>query len=95
MYAVVRRYKGATALFDELARREQDVKDVISGVPGFTAYYLVRSGDGGASITICQDQAGTAESSRRAAEWVRQNVPNSASSPPEVTEGEVLYNFGK
>ena len=39
--------------------------------------------------------AGTAESSRRAAEWVRQNVPNAASSPPEITEGEVLYNFGK
>jgi hypothetical protein len=93
MYAVVRRYKGATALFDELARREQDVKDVILPVPGFVAYYLVRSADGGASITMCQDQAGTAESSRRAAEWVRQNLPNVAGDPPELTEGEVLFNF--
>ena len=69
MYAVVRVYKGANALFDELARREQDVRSVISGVPGFSAYYLVRAPDGGgASITICQDQAGTSESSRRAAD---------------------------
>ncbi len=93
MYAVVRRYKGATALFDELARREQDVRDVIQGVPGFVAYYLVRSGDGGATITICQDQSGTAESTRRAADWVRQNMPAAAGNPPEVTEGEVVINF--
>jgi hypothetical protein len=95
MYAVVRRYKGATALFDELARREQDVRDVIQGVPGFTAYYLVRSGDGGATVTVCQDQSGTSESTRRAAEWIRQNVPGAAGNAPEVTEGEVLFNFTK
>ena len=93
MYAVVRRYKGANALFEELARREQDVKDVIQGTPGFVAYYLVRSADGGASITVCQDQAGTAESSKRAADWIRQNLPNTAGATPEMTEGEVLYNF--
>jgi hypothetical protein len=95
MYAVVRRYKGATALFDELARREQDVKEIIEGVPGFVAYYLVRSADGGASVTVCQDQAGTAESNKRAGDWIRQNVPNVAGGTPEITEGEVLFNFGQ
>ena len=95
MYAVVRRYKGATALFDELARREQDVRDVIMGAPGVVAYYLVRSQDGGVSITVCQDQNGTAESTRRAADWMRQNLPNIAGGAPEVTEGEVLFNFGQ
>jgi glycine/D-amino acid oxidase-like deaminating enzyme len=93
MYAVVRRYTGATALFDELARREQDVRDVIQGVSGFVAYYLVRSGDGGVTITVCQDQTGTSESTRRAAEWIRQNLPNVAGGTPEVTEGEVVFNF--
>jgi hypothetical protein len=95
MYAVVRRYTGATALFDELARREQDVRDVIMGAPGVVAYYLVRSQDGGVSITVCQDQNGTAESTRRAADWMRQNLPNIAGGAPEVTEGEVLFNFGQ
>jgi hypothetical protein len=93
MYAVVRRYKGANALFEELTRREQDVKEVIGGTPGFVAYYLVRSTDGGASITVCQDQAGTAESSKRAADWIRENLPNIAGATPEMTEGEVLFNF--
>jgi glycine/D-amino acid oxidase-like deaminating enzyme len=93
MYAVIRRYTGATQLFDELARRRSDVEQILTGVQGFRGYYLVRSGDGGASITVCDDQAGTSESTRRAADWIRQNVPNAASSPPQVTEGEVLYNF--
>ena len=56
---------------------------------------LVRSGDGGTSITICEDRAGTEESSRRAADWVRQTVPAAAGNPPEISEGEVLYQFGR
>jgi heme-degrading monooxygenase HmoA len=93
MYAVIRRYKGATALFEELAKREQDVKNVVLTVPGFISYYLVRSADGGATITVCQDQAGTAESVKRAAAFIRENLPNVAGDPPELTEGEVLFNF--
>ena len=92
MYAVIRRYTHAPQLFDELVRRQADVKQLIEGVPGFVSYYLVRAGDGGASITVCQDQAGTAESSRVARDWVRENVP-AATAPPELTEGEVLFNF--
>jgi hypothetical protein len=95
MYIVVRRYRGASQLFEELARRQTEVDQVIRGVPGFVAYYLVRADDGGASITICEDRAGTEESTRRAANWVRQNVPAAAGNPPEVTEGEVLYQFGQ
>ena len=40
MYAVVRTYsgKGATELFDALGQREEDVKALISGVPGFVNY---------------------------------------------------------
>ena len=64
-------------------------------MPGFVSYTLVRSGDGGTSITVCEDRAGTEESSRRAADWVRQIVPAAAGNPPEITEGEVLYQFGR
>lgn len=94
MYAVIRRYTHTPQLFDELVRRQADVKQLIEGVPGFVSYYLVGSSDssGGASITVCQDQAGTTESSRVAREWVLQNVPAST-SPPEVIEGEVLFSF--
>ena len=94
MYAVVRRYQGASQLFEELAQRQADVAQLLRDVPGFVDYYLFRSGDGGgASVTVCEDRAGTQESTRRAAEWIRQNVPAAAGTPPEITEGEVLYRI--
>ena len=93
MYAVIRRYQSNTGIFDTVVEREQEVRELISGVPGFVAYYVVRSGNADASITICQDQSGTTESTRRAADWVRQNVPAAVSSPPEIIEGEVPLNF--
>jgi len=93
MYTVVRRYTNASQLFDTLQQRQADVEQLIRGVKGFVAYSLIRSGDGGASITFCEDRAGSEESSRVAAEWVRQNVPAAAGRPPEVTEGEVLFQF--
>ena len=92
MYAVIRRYRDS-AIFDAVVNREQEVREIISGVPGFVAYYVVRSGNGDASITICQDQSGTAESTRRAADWIRQNLPSVTGSPPEITEGEVPISF--
>ena len=93
MYAVIRRYQGS-AIIDAVASRQGEVEALIRAVPGFVAYYAVRAGDGGATITICQDQAGTAESTRRAAEWVRQNMPEVGSAgAPEVTEGEVSVTF--
>ena len=94
MYAVVRRYKGGSQVIDEVVRKRADVEKLISGVPGFIGYYVIKTADGGATITVCQDRAGTEESTRVAADWVRQNVP-AASSPPEVAEGEVALHFGK
>jgi hypothetical protein len=93
MYAVIRRYGPGTGIFDVVTTREQEVREIISGVPGFVAYYVVRSGTVDASITICQDQSGTTESTRRAADWVRQNVPAAVGSPPEIIEGEVGLSF--
>ena len=94
MYAVVRTYsgKGATELFDALGQREEDVRALISGVPGFVSYAAVRNGDGGVTVTVCDDKAGTDESSRRAAQWVAENV-DAAADPPTITEGSTVLQF--
>ena len=94
MYAVVRAYsgQGASELFDLLGQREEDVKSLISGVPGFVSYTAFRSGDGGMTVTVCQEKAGTDESSRRAAEWVKENVSTTA-NPPVITEGSTVLQF--
>ena len=95
MYAVVRTYsgQGAAELFDLLGQREDDVKALISGVPGFVSYAAVRSGEGGVTVTVCEDKAGTDESSRRAAEWVKDNL-GATTNPPTITEGEAILQFG-
>jgi hypothetical protein len=95
MHAVVRRYSGASALNDLLAQRSQDVEQLLSDIPGFVAYYAIRAGDELATVTVCEDQAGTQESSRRAAEWVRQNLTGASVGAPEITEGEAFIQFGR
>jgi hypothetical protein len=94
MHVIVRTYsgQGATELFDLLGQREDEVKDLIGGVPGFVTYAAFRSGDGGSTVTVCEDKAGTDESSRRAAEWVRENVSSTA-DPPAITEGGTVLQF--
>jgi len=94
MHVVVRSYsgQGASELFDLMEQREEDVKELISGVPGFVSYAAFRSGDGGMTVTACQDKAGTDESSNRAAAWVKENVSASV-DPPEVTEGSTILQF--
>jgi hypothetical protein len=94
MHAVVRSYsgQGASELFDQLEQRNDEVKDLIGGVPGFVSYTAFRTDDGGSTVTICQDKTGTDESSRRAAEWVKENITGTA-NPPEVTEGGTVVHF--
>ncbi len=94
MYAVVRRYTGAGPLARAMLERRRDVEDILRGVPGFRAYYALRAKDGTvATITVCDDLAGTSESTRRAAAWVRQHLAGVALSPAEITEGEVYLTL--
>ena len=95
MYAAVRSYsgQGASELFDVLGQREEDVKSLISGVPGFVSYVAFRSGDGGMTVTICEDKAGTDESFRRAAKWVKENISTTGSPPVVITEGSTVLRF--
>ena len=76
-----------------LARRTDEVEQLIRGVSGFVSYCLVRTADGGFSVSVFEDRAGTEESNRRAADWIRQNAPQVAGSPPEVIEGEAILQL--
>jgi hypothetical protein len=94
MHAVVRSYsgQGASELFEQLEQRNEEIKDLIGGVPGFVSYTAVRSSEGGVTVTVCQDKTGTDESSRRAAEWVKENISTMA-NPPVITEGSTVVHF--
>ncbi len=94
MHVVVRSYSaGAAELFDALQQRESEVRELIGGVPGFVSYTAFLAGDGGGTtVTVCEDKAGTDESSRRAAEWVKENLGASV-DPPAITEGDTSLQF--
>lgn len=94
MYVAIRTYsgQGASELFDAMAEREQDVKTLISTVPGFVSYQAFRNDGGGQTVTVADDKAGTDESSRRAADWVKENI-NVTVDPPTVTGGSAILHF--
>jgi hypothetical protein len=93
MYATIRTYSGATDLVAELVRNEGAVKDLIAGVPGARAYYLIATADGAVSVSVCDDLAGTERSNTVAAAWIRDNLPNLSVSPPTISGGEVAISF--
>ena len=95
MHAVVRTFsgKGAKELADLLEKHKGDVESIIRSVKGFVSYTLVRTGDGGISVTVCQDKAGTDESMRVAKEWVAKNAGNIGVNAPKVSEGAVILQF--
>jgi hypothetical protein len=95
MHAVIRNYSGAGArqLFDLLQERKADVEAEIRKVAGLVSYTLMRSGDGGISVTVCQDKAGADESVRVARDWVQKNAQGIGANPPAVAEGSVILQI--
>ena len=76
-----------------MEQREADVTSLISGVSGFSSYFAFRGENGGGvTVTVCQDKAGVHESSRRAADWIKENL-TTPHDPPVITEGSTLLNF--
>ena len=95
MHAVIRTYsgKGANELFNLLETRTADVESVIRSVKGFVSYSLIRTGDGGISVTVCEDKAGADDSVRKAKDWIEKNASNTGVSAPKVSEGPVLLQL--
>jgi hypothetical protein len=95
MQVVVRTYagKGARELFDVLERNKADVERVIRSVKGVVSYTLARTGDGGLSVTVCQDQAGIDESMEKAREWIVKNAGQTGVGAPLVSGGVAITHI--
>jgi hypothetical protein len=93
MYAVIRAYPGNPDLADALAEHADEIRQVIAGISGFKAYYLIKIAEGTTSISIFENQAGAEESIRAAAAWLAENLPDVKGDAPYVTAGDVLIGF--
>ena len=79
-------------LMDLLEKRQSDVKELITSIKGFVSYSLVRTADGGFSVSVYQDKAGVDESMKRAKEWIVKNGSATGAGAPTVSEGSVVLH---
>ena len=95
MHAVIRTFSGAGAkkLVDVLEGRKSEVESLIRPVKGFVSYSLLRTAEGGVSVTVCEDKAGTDQSSQIARDWIAKNASDLGVSPPTVAEGTVILHL--
>ncbi len=97
MYATIRRYTpkaGAVdpKTFDDLKRRiETGFVPLVQDIRGFHCYYAVNVGNKQlVTIGLFDDKTGAAESTRRAAEFVKKDPLKDQLGSPEVMEGDLL-----
>ena len=95
MHVVIRKYATSPDVIAEARPKFAHLEQTMREIPGFVAYYFVETDDGLATITITEEESGGAESLRRAADWVKTNLPNTTLGTPEVTRGETLINAAR
>lgn len=97
MYTAIRRYKVKAGSAEVIAQRAQEgFVPLISSLPGFVAYYgMIDENNTAVTVSIFTDQAGEEESTRRAAEWVKQNLAQYVESAPEIVAGKVAWHKQK
>jgi len=96
MHATVRRYEGVDQNRTvELTKKvDETLLPRLSKLPGFEGYYLIEADNGVmSSIGLFDTSAHADESTRIAADWVREEKLETAlPNPPKVTDGEVIVH---
>src|SRR4028118_2220691 len=94
MHVAMRQYQVDPGSVDEITRGvNEGLLPIIKDVDGYQAYYAVDAGGGRiASVSVFEDRAGAEESTRMAADYIRQNMASLFPNPPEVLQGEVVVH---
>ena len=61
MYAVIRAYQGNSELADALVEHEDEVRQLISGISGFKAYYLLKLAEGTSTVSVFESLEGAVQ----------------------------------
>jgi len=90
MHAVIRQYQVAGSADEVIRGINEGFLPIIKDASGFRAYYALDAGGGRlATVSVFEDRNGAEESTRKAADWIRQNMASLLPNPPEVLQGEV------
>jgi hypothetical protein len=94
MHATIRRYEGVDQnRTEELTKKVgESLVPKLSKLEGFSEYYLIEAGNGIiTSVGIFDTPTHASESTRIAADWIREeNLESALPNPPKVTEGEII-----
>ena len=96
MYTVIRRYEGAGDSAEVCRRAVEEFAPMLKEQPGFQGYWAVDQGEGVlATITVFETEQAANDSTTAAAGWVRENLPELAQFPPQVTAGATTGVMGE
>ena len=95
MHAVIKSYsgKGAKELSTILEKNKAEIEKLVRAIKGFVSYSLVRTHDGGFSVSVFQDKAGCDESMKVARDFIKKNASDTGVAAPTVSEGTVILQL--
>ena len=98
MFATIRRYTATTSIpknqIEEFRRLISDgFLPMVKDIEGFHAYHVFMSEKELCSVSVFETKTGAAESTRRAAEFVKKTPLPLQLGAPEVIEGDVVISL--
>lgn len=91
MHGVLRHYTLDPKNISEVVRRVADGGvPILKAIPGFVSYAMMDAGQGHlVTYSVYESEAGTEESTKKAAGWVKENIASMLPTPPRVVAGGV------
>jgi hypothetical protein len=99
MHAIVRRYelgagsRGMGAVKELTRRCQEELVPNLGGLDGFTAYYVVDTGNGIiSSVSIFEHEAGAEKGNEVVKQFYRERLQGLLQANPQVTSGEAVVH---
>ena len=92
MFAVIRRYNTHQGAAEKIVQRVREgFIPLISKLPGFVSYDVVRAADGTLlSVSVFETREAADESNRLASDWVHDNLASLIRTAPVILSGDLL-----
>jgi hypothetical protein len=95
MHAVIRTYsgKGAVELFALLAKNKAEIEKEFRTISGLMSYALIKTEDGGISVTVGKTKGAINKSATLARNWLAKNATGIKFKPAKAVEGKGLIHM--
>ena len=94
MFAVIRRYNTHEGSAEKIVQRVREgFVPLISKLPGFVSYDVVRASDGTLlSMSVFESREAADSSNRLASDWVHDNLASLIRTAPVILSGDVMVH---